>query len=167
MADHFNKQITPIKQSRCSFKKIKPKLFNFRTKLNTSRAKVYQSQCVEYQSQTVTNQLENTYPDRPYTDQVTSSVTYHTKIFKTLTKLITPVYTIYVLKATYVTNQIKNVTNRKVEANKNNKLVTTELLRTKSRSNKTESMQKRTKRVNNRILDILNLSKNHVASVTF
>lgn len=162
MAEHLKNPIIPRK-NHSSFKRIKPKLFNFNTKLNTSRAKVYQSQCVEYKSRTVTNNSANTYPDKPYTDQVTSSITYRTKIYKTLTKLITPVYTLYFIKATYVKKQIRNVTNRKIEVNKNNKLVTVELLRSKSKVDKTESTQKRTKRINNRVLDILEVSKGLVS----
>ncbi len=66
-------------------------------------------------------------------------------IFKTQTKLITPKYTIIILNVTLEKDQTNYVTNKTREITHGNKSVTIEVLKTKHRTSKTQSKNKKTK----------------------
>ena len=76
----------------------------------------------------------------------TISTTYRTKTYKTLTKIVTSEYTISIEKIKHVKNRIKLNTKRTLSTKPNPKKKTIEVVKSQKKTNRTESMAKRTKK---------------------
>ncbi len=128
-------------------RKCKSKKFKFHTKIKTARGiKIFKCNSVEYKLKTVQSKSENTNKKDPkIKNEIISSTRYMTKIFKTQTKLITPKYTIIILNVTLEKDQTNYVTNKTREIIHGNKSATIEVLKTKNRTSKTQSRNKKTK----------------------